>query len=185
MNIKVAVVTLLLGLGAIEAMAQPGWYRPFAEVSPYDVVRILRARGLVPVSRPARIGPNYVVQAADRNGHLKRVVVDAGYGDIVRVISLNRPPPPPAPPGPVVPKPDASEQPMSKPDVPAAEAPKAAEPPPVTAVAPAPRVVVPGAPAARPESAGESRGVALPTQPPARAAEPPAASALPPVQPLD
>jgi hypothetical protein len=52
---------------------------------------------------------------------------------------------------------------MSKPDVPAAEAPKAAEPPPVTAVAPAPRVVLPGAPAERPESAGESRGVALPT----------------------
>ena len=52
---------------------------------------------------------------------------------------------------------------MSKPDVPAAEAPKTAEPPPVTAVAPAPRVVLPGAPAERPESAGESRGVALPT----------------------
>ena len=100
MNIKVAVVTLLLGLGAIEAMAQPGWYRPFAEVSPYEVVRILRARGLVPVSRPARIGPNYVVQATDRNGHLKRVVVDAAYGGIVRVISLNRPPPPPATAGP-------------------------------------------------------------------------------------
>jgi hypothetical protein len=235
-NIKVAVVTVLLGLGATEAMAQPGWYRPFAEVSPYEVVRILRARGLVPVSRPALVGPNYVVQATDRNGDLKRVVVDAEYGDIVRVISLNRPPPPPAPPawarpprpiapdddgdevatlppaaiparprtaavtplprprpalaapGPVVPKPDASEQPMPKPDVPAAEAPKAAEPPPVTAAAPAPapRVVLPGAPAAKPESAAsESRGVTLPTQPPARAAEPSTAPALPPVQPLD
>ncbi len=233
MNIKVAVVTLLLGLGATEALAQPGWYRPFAEVSPYEVMRILRARGLVPVSRPALVGPNYVVQATDRNGDLKRVVVDAAYGDIVRVISLNRPPPPPAPPawarpprplepdvdddevatvppaaipakprtaavtplprprpapaapGPVVPKPDASEQPMSTPDEPAAETPMAAEPPPVTATAPTPRVVLPGAPAARPESAGESRGVTLPTQPPARGAEPPAAPALPPVQPLD
>jgi hypothetical protein len=230
-KIKVAVVTLLLGLGATEAMAQPGWYRPFAEVPPYEVMRMLRARGLVQVSRPARIGPNYVVQATDRNGDLKRVVVDAAYGDIVRVISLNRPPPPPVPPAwarpprpleaddddevgtvppaaipapprtaavtplprprpaltapdPVVPKPDASEQPMSKPEVPAAEAPKEAEPPPVTAVAPAPRVVLPGAPAARPESAGESRWVTLPPQPPARGAEPPA-PALPPVQPLD
>jgi hypothetical protein len=234
-NIKVAVVTLLLGFGATEAMAQPGWYRPFAEVSPYEVVRILRVRGLVPVSRPALVGPNYVVQATDRNGDLKRVVVDAEYGDIVRVISLNRPPPPPAPPawarpprplapddgddevatlppaaiparprtaavtplprprpplaapGPVVPKPDPSDQPMSNPDVPAAEAPKAAEPPPATAAAPAPapRVVLPGPPAARPEGAGESRGVTLPAQPPARAAEPPARPALPPVQPLD
>ena len=233
MNIKVAVVTLLLGLAATEAMAQPGWYRPFAEVSPYEVVRILRARGLVPVSRPALVGPNYVVQATDRNGDLKRVVVDAAYGDIVRVISLNRPPPPPAPPawarpprplepddgddevatlppgaipakprtaavtplprprptpaapGPVVPIPHPSEQPMSTPDAPAAETPKAAEPPPVTAAAPAPRVVLPGAPATRPESAAESRGVTLPTEPPARGARPPTAPALPPVQPLD
>ena len=132
MNIKVAVVTLLLGLGATEAMAQPAWYRPFAGVPPYEVVRIVRARGLVPVSRPARTGPNYVVQATDRNGHLKRVVVDAAYGNIVRVISVNRPPPSPVArtaPEPVVPKPDASEQPMSKSDVPAAEAPKATEPP--------------------------------------------------------
>jgi hypothetical protein len=44
--------------------------------------------------------------------------------------------------------------------------------------------VLPGAPA-RPESAGESGGVALPTQPPARGTEPPAAPTLPPVQPLD
>jgi hypothetical protein len=39
------------------------------------------ARGLVPVSRLTRIGPNYVVQATDRNGDLKRVMVDAAYGD--------------------------------------------------------------------------------------------------------
>ncbi len=84
------------------------------------------------------------------------------------VTPLPRPRPALAAPGAVVPKPDVSEQPMSKPDEPAIEAPKAAEPPPVTAVAPVPRMVLPGAPAARPESAGESRGVALPTQPPAR-----------------
>jgi hypothetical protein len=93
-----------------------------------------------------------------------------------------------AAPGLVVPKPGAFEQPMSKPDVPAAETPRATEPPPVTAVAPAPRVVLPGAPPAPLEGAGGSRGVALPTQPPARGTEPPAASAapaLPPVQPLD
>jgi len=230
-KIKVAVMTLLLGLGGTEAAAQPGWYRPFAEVSPYAVVRILRARGLVPVSRPALVGRNYVVQATDRTGDLKRVVVDAAYGDIVRVISLNRPPTPQAPPasarsprplddddvatlapgpiparprtaavtplprprpplavqGPVVPTPDPSEQPMSKPDMPA-ETPAAAELPPVTTAAPAPRVVLPGAlgtPAARPESPGESRGVTLPIQPPGRGTEPPAAPDLPPVQPLD
>ena len=71
MNIKVAVVTVLLGLGATEAVAQPGWYRPFAEVPPYEVVRLVRARGLTPVSRPVLVGPNYVVQVTDRNGDLK------------------------------------------------------------------------------------------------------------------
>ncbi len=233
MNIKVAVVTVLLGLGATEAVAQPGWYRPFAEVPPYEVVRLVRARGLTPVSRPMLVGPNYVVQATDRNGDLKRVVVDAEFGDILRVVSLNRPPPPSAPPAwarpprsldlddddevagpptgaipqakprtaavtplprprpalgapsPFVPKPDASEQPASKQDVPAAEAPKTAEPPPVTAAAPAPRVVLPGGPAARQENVGEPRSVAPTPEPAPRAAEPPAASALPPVQPLD
>jgi hypothetical protein len=97
-EIKVAVVTRMLGRGATEAMAQRGWYRPFAEGPRYEVVRMLRARGLVPVSRPARIGPNYMVQATDRKGDLKLVVVDAAYGDFVRVISLNRPPLPPAKP---------------------------------------------------------------------------------------
>jgi hypothetical protein len=232
-NIKVAVVTVLIGLGATEAVAQPGWYRPFAEVPPYEVMRLVRARGLIPVSRPVLVGPNYVVQATDRNGDLKRVVVDAEFGDILRVVSLNRPPPPPAPPAwarpprsldlddddetgalppgavpqakprtaavtplprprpalaapsPLVPKPDASEQPASKPEVPAAEPPKPAEPPPVTAAAPAPRVVLPGGPPAKPESGGESRGITPTPAPAARAPEPPAATVLPPVQPLD
>jgi hypothetical protein len=97
-NIKVAVVTALIGLAASEALAQPGWYRPFADVPPYEVMRLVRARGLTPISRPVLVGPNYVVQAADRNGDLKRVVVDAEFGHILRVVSLNRPPPPPAPP---------------------------------------------------------------------------------------
>jgi hypothetical protein len=232
-NIKVALVTVLLGLGATEAVAQPGWYRPFAEVPPYEVVRLVRARGLTPVSRPVLVGPNYVVQATDRNGDLKRVVVDAEFGDILSVVSLNRPPPPSAPPAwarpprsldpddddevaslppaaipqakprtaavtplprprpalgpasPLLPKPDASDQPASKPDIPAAEAPRAAEPPPVTAAAPAPRVVLPGGPAAKQESAGETRSAAPTPEPAPRAAEPPAPSAMPPVQPLD
>jgi hypothetical protein len=101
------------------------------------------------------------------------------------VTPLPRPRPALAAPGLVVPKPGASEQPISKPDLPAAEAPKAVEPPPVTAAVPAPRVVLPGGPAARPVSGGETRGVALPTEPPARGAEPPAALSFPPVQPLD
>jgi hypothetical protein len=232
-NIKVAVVTALIGLAATEATAQPGWYRPFAEVPPYEVMRLVRARGLTPVSRPVLVGPNYVVQATDRNGDLKRVVVDSEFGDILRVVSLNRPPPPSTPPAwarpprpldpdddddvaglppggvpqakprtaavtplprprpalaapsPVVPKPDMSEQPASKPDVPAADAPKAAEPPPVTAAAPTPRVVLPGGPAAKQETAGESRSATPAAEPAARPAEPPPASAMPPVQPLD
>jgi hypothetical protein len=97
-NIKVAVVTVLLGLGATEAVAQRGWYRPFAEVPPYEVMRMVRARGLMPVSRPVLVGPNYIVQATDRYGDLKRVVIDAEFGDVLRVVSLNRPPPPSAPP---------------------------------------------------------------------------------------
>jgi hypothetical protein len=231
-NIKVAVVTAFIGLVASEALAQPGWYRPFADVPPYEVMRLVRARGLTPVSRPVMVGPNYIVHATDRNGDLKRVVVDAEFGDILRVVSLNRPPPPSAPPAwarpprsldlddddvvgglppaaipqtrprtaavtplprprpalaapsPVVPKPDASEQPASKPDAPAAE------PAPVTAAAPAPapRVVLPGGPAAMQETGGESRSAAPavePAAPDARAPEPPATSALPPMQALD
>jgi hypothetical protein len=231
-NIKVAVITALIGFGATEAMAQPGWYQPFADVPPYEVMRLVRARGLNPVSRPMLVGPNYVVHAVDRNGEMKRVVVDAEFGEVLRVVSVNRPPPPAAPPGftrpprpsydlddddtvaglppgpppqakprtaavtplprprpalapsPAVPKPEAAEQPAPKPDAPAAET-KTVEPP---VAAAAPRVVLPGGPSAKPDTAGESRSAAPAAEQPAvRAPEPapPSPSSLPPVQPLD
>lgn len=101
MHIKVAALAVLFGLGATEAMAQPGWYREYPnyrpsyrEVPPGQVVRIVRRQGLTPVSRPALRGPNYVVQALDRNGELTRVVLDAETGEIVRVRPLARGLPP-------------------------------------------------------------------------------------------
>src|SRR4051794_245858 len=46
---------------------------------------IVRSTGLIPVSRPIRRGPNYVVIATDRSGGQVRVLVDAHYGDIRRI----------------------------------------------------------------------------------------------------
>ena len=114
MTIRAAAIAVLLGLGCGQALAQPGWYRDWPQydgIPPHQVMRVVRASGLTPVSRPVLAGPNYVVDAIDRNGEMRRVVVDAEFGDIVRVRPLdatarrpmpqppgawNRPPRPPA-----------------------------------------------------------------------------------------
>jgi hypothetical protein len=46
---------------------------------------IVRSTGLIPVSRPIRRGPNYIVIATDRSGGQVRVLVDAHYGDVRRI----------------------------------------------------------------------------------------------------
>jgi hypothetical protein len=51
-------------------------------VSPYEIMRTLRAAGFDPLAPPMREGTTYVVRATDFRGILMRVVVDARTGAI-------------------------------------------------------------------------------------------------------
>jgi hypothetical protein len=85
------------GLGGISAAsAQPYYYgapRYYAPVpryyndglAPQQVMRIVRRAGFIPLSAPARRGPNYVVVAADPAGGQVRVAVNAYEGDVISV----------------------------------------------------------------------------------------------------
>jgi hypothetical protein len=96
--IKAAGLAIALSLGATQAMAQPGYYyygggpiRPPYDVGPIQglstrqITRIVRSAGLRPVAQPRRIGRNYIVSSVDRHGVVKRVIIDAMAGEIVRV----------------------------------------------------------------------------------------------------
>jgi hypothetical protein len=84
-------------LGGISAAsAQPYYYgapRYYAPVpryyndglAPQQVMRIVRRAGFIPLSAPARRGPNYVVVAADPAGGQVRVAVNAYEGDVISV----------------------------------------------------------------------------------------------------
>jgi hypothetical protein len=52
---------------------------------PREVVAVVRAAGLVPISPPRLAGRTYELQAVDRRGMPLRVFVDAEFGDIVAV----------------------------------------------------------------------------------------------------
>lgn len=92
MTIKSAALAVVLALGASQAMAQPLWYDdgPMGRgaVPPREVAAIVRSTGLTPVTPPARVGPNYVVHAVDRYGETMRVVIDADFGEVVRIRPL-------------------------------------------------------------------------------------------------
>ena len=89
MTIKSAALAVGLALGASQAMAQPLWYDGGRSAIPArEIAAIVRSNGLTPVTPPARVGPNYVVHAIDRNGETMRVVIDADFGDIVRIRPL-------------------------------------------------------------------------------------------------
>lgn len=74
------------------AAAQPGWYAaaPSAPLAPSYVKSVLRAAGLRPASEPVLYGDRYVVRAIDPNGGTRRVVVDAEFGDIIRISAAQR-----------------------------------------------------------------------------------------------
>lgn len=90
MKFKIATAAVLLALASGTAAAQPGWYEvePFGALPPSHIMAVLRAAGLQPVSRPVRRGDDYIVTAVDVDGDTKRVVVDAEFGDIVRITAL-------------------------------------------------------------------------------------------------
>jgi hypothetical protein len=81
---------------------------------PHEIVALVRSTGLVPLSRPMRRGPIYVLHAVDPAGQEVRVIVDARLGRILRVVPLLGPryampvvpPPYGRPPGPIAMAPD-------------------------------------------------------------------------------
>lgn len=95
MKIKVTMLAALVGfgvnLGASPADAQYRWgyepyYSDYAEgLSARQISRIVRSRGLRPVSRPARRGDLYSVLASDDDGRVRQVMIDAVTGDIVGI----------------------------------------------------------------------------------------------------
>lgn len=58
-------------------------------VSPYEIVRTVRAAGFDPLSRPLREGASYVLRATDFRGLPMRIVLDARTGvirDATRIV---------------------------------------------------------------------------------------------------
>jgi hypothetical protein len=132
---------------------------------PFEIMRIVRAGGFTPVSRPVRRGPYYVLLAVDRGGRDMRVAVDARRGEIVDLRPAFAgvpygpqlgvaPPPPPAPDllaaplrGGPAPTGEDAPVPRTPPNPRAATAPAPASPPPP---APAPTRSVAADPAELP-----------------------------------
>lgn len=104
MKQQTAIISGLLAfaLGATVAQAQTYYYPPYPYappayipyaygpprvyrpgIPPQEVMRIVRSRGLMPLSRPMRRGPTYVVIAAARSGGQVQVVVNAMTGDVI------------------------------------------------------------------------------------------------------
>jgi hypothetical protein len=99
-HLTLCATLLVLGTGGVAtANAQSYYYygapRPPAYVGPrmyapglppHEILAIVRASGLVPLSPAVRRGPRaYVLTAAGRGGEPVRVIVDAYAGDIRRV----------------------------------------------------------------------------------------------------
>lgn len=58
-------------------------------VSPYEIVRTVRAAGFHPLSRPLREGASYVLRATDFRGLPMQIVLDARTGvirDTIRIV---------------------------------------------------------------------------------------------------
>jgi hypothetical protein len=121
-TIAICAGVLALGLaGSAPAMAQlvyPAYpiYPGYAAMPPSEVVAIVRAAGMRPLSPPLRYGPTYMLRALDPAGQEVRVVVHARSGRIVRVAPMFgpryagpiAPPPYGPPPGRIVQAPDGS-----------------------------------------------------------------------------
>ena len=82
----------------------PGY---FGGLPPREIVAIVRAKGLEPLSRPMRQGSVYGLRALDPSGREMQVFVDARGGRILRVVPTPRlggmSPPYPMPPGRMLP----------------------------------------------------------------------------------
>jgi hypothetical protein len=67
-----------------QPMAQPG-------LAPRDVLRVVRASGLTPLTQPSRRGQHYMVLASDNMGGQLRVVIGAFDGRIVHAAPARDP----------------------------------------------------------------------------------------------
>ena len=86
--IGISAGLLLLGFATIgPAAAQAVYPRPPGFLNPalpaYEIMRVVSAHGLTPLTRPVWRGRNYVLLATDKSGQEMRVEVDARLGDIV------------------------------------------------------------------------------------------------------
>ncbi len=96
MKIRAAMLDALLGLGAGVGSAhaqsrwgdEPGYYEGLPTSA---IIRAVRSHGLMPVSRITRRGDLYYVNAADDYGRVRRVMVDAYSGRVVRIEAAERP----------------------------------------------------------------------------------------------
>lgn len=112
MRLSAVILAALVSAGSGSAMAQPRWaddypayggprgyydgdreyYRErgpsdYDGLSAREIHGTLRSRGLRALSQPMRRGDRYVVMARDPYGRTQRVVIDAGSGDIIRVVA--------------------------------------------------------------------------------------------------
>jgi len=140
---KAGISTLLFLLLAVPGHSQsPPGPPPLSSqpivgfVSPYEIMRTLRAAGFEPLSPPLREGTTYVLRATDFRGIQMHVVVDArtaAIRDVTRIV------PGPGRYGQYYSEPPYGPADYGAPLPPPTEA--SIEPPPVRPLAPAPRVV--------------------------------------------
>jgi hypothetical protein len=82
-KIRAALCAVLIGFGSGPAFAQ--MMVPYDLMPPYEVARVVRSSGLIPVAPPMRSGAAYIVRAMDRYGTPVRMVIDGRSGEIVEV----------------------------------------------------------------------------------------------------
>jgi hypothetical protein len=83
-----AVILLLAPCAAVQA--QPG-APTHSGLPPYEVLAIVRSKGLEPLSRPQRHAGSYTLRAVDPRGREVLVTVDARQARITRIAPLVRP----------------------------------------------------------------------------------------------
>jgi hypothetical protein len=194
---RIALCAALAALGvagATSAQAQPIYVEPprgYVAVSPptmepmveglppQEILMIVRASGLRPLTQPARRGGRYLILASDNMGGQLRVVINAHTGRIVDASPAHdsRFGEPPMRPRGLVPVPDRQQE---------AEAPPQDEPPPSSdlrtpSAPPRPPRVARTTPASQTPPAGRSSNRSLATTPDVTGSVPPARPARTPL----
>jgi hypothetical protein len=85
--VKSKAIYVTLTLLALSAPAVAQGFEP-GTMPPREIMRMLRATGFEPMSRPMRRGPNYVVFAVDNRDREVRIVIGARTGGIVSVAPM-------------------------------------------------------------------------------------------------